>query len=77
MTDVVAVDAAVIKEKTAAARLELEYAEAGLGVALREVQVAPRAEKTTISLRLEEAFERMRAARQVLAELDALVTASD
>ena len=52
------------------ARGEIEAAEEALGAAMRLVDSAPRSEKITISQALEQAFERLRAAKTDLAELE-------
>jgi transposase len=44
-------------------------AEAELSVTLRALTVSPRAEKTTVSRRVEDALARLRAARQTLHEI--------
>jgi hypothetical protein len=59
--------------KLDAAKNELSLAEGDLGRAIREIRVAPRAEKTAISDVLEHAFARLSAARAALVDLEGLL----
>ncbi|KYF51415.1 hypothetical protein BE08_32235 [Sorangium cellulosum] len=60
-------------EKVTAAKQEIADAESNLERALREIQVAPRADKTTVSEVVQAAFTKLRAARTNLTELEGLV----
>ena len=60
-------------ERLETAKREIAAAEADLAKALQTIQNQPRAEKTTISMVLEHAFEKLRSARLALAALDAMV----
>jgi hypothetical protein len=62
----------VFAEKLAVAIEEVTGAEKGLASVLRKLRAAPRAEKTTISAALEEAFARLKVARKNLVELQKL-----
>ena len=62
----------VFAEKLAVAIEEVTGAERGLASVLRKLRAAPRAEKTTISAALEEAFSRLKVARKNLVELQRL-----
>jgi hypothetical protein len=57
----------------AQARSEVEVAWQALEVAMSQVRAAPRSEKVTISSTLEQAFERLRIARDELTKLEALL----
>jgi hypothetical protein len=52
------------------AKKSIEEAEHGLEKALDAIQSAPRAEKVTVSRVVEEAFEKLRHARALLATFD-------
>jgi hypothetical protein len=56
--------------KIAAAKEDMTGAEEALEQVLRAMQVAPRAEKTTISKVVEDAFGKLRAARANLVDLE-------
>ena len=58
------------------AKRDMLRAEADLERALGATEVAPRAEKTTISAALEKSFADVRAARARLGEVEALIAAS-
>ncbi len=64
---------AELREKLDAALQEVTAAEAALEGLLRELQVAPRAEKVTVTQIVETAFRRLRTAREQLAKLHELV----
>jgi hypothetical protein len=64
-------------EKVDAARRDIVDAENYLGRVLREIETAPRADKTTISKVVEEAFLKLKAARANLVDLESAVTESD
>lgn len=59
-----------ISVRISVAKTSLDEAERSLTEALAEIRAAPRAEKTTVSIAVEEAFERLRAARAILAGLE-------
>jgi hypothetical protein len=69
-------DELVLKEIMQAKR-GLADAENELARLLREVKVAPRAEKTTISEALNDAFQKLRDARARLGRLEALLRGED
>ena len=71
------VNKALLLEKIASAKHDIEAAELDLEKALRDMQVMPRAEKTTISKVLEDAFAKVRATRALLSDLQELVSADD
>jgi hypothetical protein len=56
---------------------EIGEAERHLGKVLLELRIAPRAEKTTISDEVQEAFDRLRNARINLEALERLVSGSE
>jgi hypothetical protein len=58
------------------ARRDVSEAEADLEKAMAEIIEAPRAEKITISAVVDGAFSKLRAAREVLADAERLVTAA-
>jgi hypothetical protein len=61
--------------KTLASAIEeVAAAEEDLSSLLPQIRVAPRAEKTTVSKKVEDALSRLRAARTDLLELQKLVT---
>jgi hypothetical protein len=64
-----------LREKLDAALAEVTAAEKTLEGLLRDLQVAPRAEKVTITQIVETAFRRLRTAREQLAKLHELVGA--
>ncbi len=67
------VDPAEVRGKIDAALTEVGAAEAALAALLLELRRAPRAEKVTVTEVIENAFARLRAARQELARLHDLV----
>jgi hypothetical protein len=54
----------------ALAQRNIDEAEHALEKVLAEIAVAPRADKVTVSRAVEEAFDRLRAAHKILAEID-------
>jgi len=60
-------------EEITKANSEITYAADALQTLLRDLEILPRAEKTTVSRVISEAFERLRRARARLAQLQALV----
>lgn len=60
-------------DKLQAAKTEMNAAEADLEKLLREIRVAPRAEKTTMSDVVQKAFAELRSAKARLLELEELV----
>jgi hypothetical protein len=71
------VNKALLLAKIDSAKHDIEAAETDLEKALRDMQVMPRAEKTTISKALEDAFAKVRATRALLTDLQELVSAGD
>jgi len=69
----VSLDPAALREKIDFALAEVEAAETALAMLLLELRRAPRAEKVTVTEVVENAFARLRAARQELARLHDLV----
>jgi len=68
-----------VKKKLALSKIEsakrdISAAEKELEQVLRDMQVMPRAEKTTISKALEDAFTKLKAARSDLSDLEKLVS---
>jgi hypothetical protein len=63
----------LILKKVEAAKREVAEAEAELEVALRDMDVLPRAEKRTINQVLQDAFEKIRSARTTLSDLENIV----
>jgi hypothetical protein len=66
-----------IAKRLAKALGEVSAAEDGLAELLREIRVAPRAEKTTISKKVEDALARLRLARRDLIDLQTLLVGND
>lgn len=66
---------APILAKIKDAKQVITQAEKDVEKVLREVRVAPRAEKTTIAKGVQEAFVKLRAAKTSLIELEKLVKA--
>jgi hypothetical protein len=60
-----------------AAKASIHAAELALQAAVTSIDSAPRSAKVTIDRGVEEAFERLRAAAEVLASLEALRIADD
>jgi len=67
----------LVLEEIHAAKTGVVDAENNLARLLSEVQVAPRAEKTTISETLHQAFQKLRDAREHLSKLELLVQGKD
>lgn len=63
----------LIVTKLEAAKRDIAQAEQDLEKALREVQVAPRAEKLAISKVLDDAFVKLKAARTQLTDIETLL----
>ena len=70
-------DTQVLSSKIQAAKHHVGAAEAELDKLMREVQVEPRSQKTTISEVMQSAFEKLRAAKASVAELEALLITGD
>jgi hypothetical protein len=66
----------VLLEKVAAAKRDISAAESHLDRVVKEIQAAPRADKTTIGKVVEDAFSNLSAVRANLAELERLVDSS-
>jgi hypothetical protein len=71
------VNKALLLQKIESARHDIEAAETDLESALRDMRVMPRAEKTTISKVLEDAFAKVKATRTLLTDLEELVSGDD
>jgi len=67
----------LVLEEIRTAKNRVADAESDLARLLSEVQVAPRAEKTTISAVLENAFHKLRDAREHLGKLETLLESND
>jgi hypothetical protein len=72
----------MMKKREALAKLEiakrdLSVAEADLLRVLGDIQTAPRAEKTAITEIVSDAFAKVKAARAILGDLEALVSEDD
>jgi hypothetical protein len=67
----------LVLEEIRAAKSGVAAAENDLARLLSEIQVAPRAEKTTISEALHNAFQKLRDAREHLGKLEQLVRGED
>lgn len=67
-------DKKLLLEKIEDARRDLGSAEVDLEKVLREILVAPRADKKTISKVVKDAFSKLKAARVTLGELQKLVS---
>lgn len=61
------------REKIGSARSELDAAESALEQVINQIQVAPRADKVAVSSAIEQALERLHAARVALDALDQLI----
>lgn len=59
--------------KIDAAKRDMSAAEADLEAVLSAIKVEPRAQKTTTSAAVEDAFKKLRAARAALGELEEIV----
>lgn len=66
-------DTKLIIDRIDAAKRDISAAETELETAIREVRTQTRAEKITISTALENAFVKLKRAREDLAELEAMV----
>jgi hypothetical protein len=67
----------LVSEEIRAAKNGVADAENDLATLLSEIEVAPRAEKTTISAALHAAFQKLRDAREHLGKLEALLRDKD
>jgi len=67
----------LVLEEIRAAKRGVSDAESDLARLLSEVRVAPRAEKTTISAALENAFQKLRDARERLGKLETRLEGKD
>lgn len=63
----------LLLSKIESAKTGLSDAEGDLEKVLREIRIAPRAQKTTISAVVEDAFAKLRAARATLGDLEEIV----
>ncbi len=63
----------LVLSKIESAKQEMSDAEGDLEKVLREISIAPRAQKTTISAVVETAFAKLRAARATLGDLEEIV----
>jgi hypothetical protein len=70
---VIPVEKTILLEKVAAAKRDIADAESNLEKVLLEIQRARRADKTTISKVVEDAFTKLRAVRTNLVDLEVLV----
>ncbi len=70
-------DRQALLAEVSSAKNEVTKAEQALAKLLSELQSSARAEKTTISKALEEAFETLRGARRHLVALEALTSKDD
>ena len=61
----------------AVAERELSEAEGELEKAISEISVAIRAEKTTVTSRIEDAFTKLRGAKKTLSELQGLLASGE
>jgi hypothetical protein len=66
-----------LSSKLAAAIEEVTAAEAHLTTLFREIRMAPRAEKTTVSKSVEEALARLSVARTSLLDLQPLIAVEE
>jgi hypothetical protein len=66
-----------ILEEIRVAKDAVADAESELAGTLKEIEVAPRAEKTTISGALHDAFQKLRDAREHLGKLETLIEPKD
>jgi hypothetical protein len=67
----------IILEEIGVAKNGVADAENDLARLLKEIEVAPRAEKTTISEALHAAFQKLRDAREHLGKLETLIRGKD
>lgn len=67
----------LLVSKVEAAKLAIAKAQSDLEAAINEIRVAPRAEKIALSDVLEDAFEKLRAAKAELLEIEALLIDRD
>ena len=70
---VIPVEKTILLEKVATAKRDIADAESNLEKVLLEIQRAQRADKTTISKVVEDAFAKLRAVRANLVDLEGLV----
>lgn len=63
-------------QRIGSAKIEISAAEAEVLVVLRELQVSASGEEVTVSQVVEDAFERLRGAKDSLARLEKLLTVS-
>jgi chaperonin cofactor prefoldin len=63
-------DKSKLLEKISRARSEISTAEGELEDVMRELEVLPRAEKTTVTKTMGDAFEKLRAAKANLIDLE-------
>lgn len=67
----------ILLEKIRAAKNGVADAESELAKLLKEIEVAPRAEKTTIGEALRNAFRKLRDAREHIGKLEARLSGKD
>ena len=67
----------IILDEIRVAKDRVADAESDLARLLKEIEVAPRAEKTTISEALHNAFQKLRDAREHVGKLETLIRAKD
>jgi hypothetical protein len=67
----------IVLEGVQAAKKGVIDAESDLARLMTEIEVAPRAEKTTISKALQSAFQKLRDAREHLGRLETLISSKD
>ena len=66
-----------ILEEIQVAKDSVAGAESDLAALLKKIEIAPRAEKMTISEALQSAFQKLRGAREHLGKLEALIRGDD
>lgn len=71
------IDRALVHEKVTVAKSELAAAEASLEQAMDALRAKERAEKEIIGTTLDAAFDRLRAARKMLVELDTILSVDE
>ncbi len=67
----------VLLSKVERAKVDVDRAQLELERVLGEIRAAPRAEKTTLSRVVEDAFDLLRSAQGELAELEEIITTAD
>ena len=67
----------IVLDEIRAAKNGVADAESDLARLMKAIEVAPRAEKTTISEALHDAFQKLRDAREHLGKLETLLLAKD